>query len=173
MISLDAAVSSSPQILRDFMLKVPNIRLGDILTFNLTLNPMKKQFKDGPEFRSKVQFLESSALNLEISIQKVSKIMDKLSLLSEEYSEQTAKLTFEIKELACYPGLETLEDPKASLVENFTDAMKEIERSRRMMVTHVKDVLVEPLLQYIQTDIVPVKVPPSKYHLYLNGIYGN
>ncbi|KND00518.1 uncharacterized protein SPPG_04828 [Spizellomyces punctatus DAOM BR117] len=118
--------------------------------------PLEEAFGDSPAFHSRLQASETALNDADSSIKKMVAIAEKLSDLTKEYSAKYQQLAEEIQNLAGKDDDPAYEAVGQQLTK-FAQVIKDIERSRLIAASQYKDVFVDPLNQFIASEVQPTK----------------
>lgn len=91
-------------------------------------NSLLIQFADSPPFRAMVKQAERSAQLVELKIKRIAAIVDRLGTVSNEYTMLQTELVSEIG----------IASSGADRTAHLADALVEIEKSRSLMMSHLK-----------------------------------
>ncbi|KAJ3007816.1 Arf-GAP with coiled-coil, ANK repeat and PH domain-containing protein 2 [Thoreauomyces humboldtii] len=144
--------------------------------------PLQDAFGDSPAFRAAVQAQEASLNNVDASIKKMTNIAEKLMDMTKDYSAKYAALAEEFQALGGNEEDPAYEDnryragttlPIDILVTN-ESVLADIERSRMIAASQLKDVFIDPLNAFVAAEIQPAKKAGKEYQhaqdQYLNSI---
>ncbi|KAJ3185348.1 Arf-GAP with coiled-coil, ANK repeat and PH domain-containing protein 2 [Gaertneriomyces sp. JEL0708] len=118
--------------------------------------PLEDAFDDSPAFRLRLQASEGSMNDVDQSIKKMAHIAEKLGEVTKEYSTRYSQLAEEIQTLAGADDDPAYETVGQQLLK-FAQVIKDIERSRAIAASQLKDVFIQPLSVFAAKEIHPAK----------------
>lgn len=110
---------------------------------------------DSPVYRLQVQQTEQSLWQLESSVKQLLKSTKNGVEAAEEYSQKNTLFAQELEQLS---REEADEEVISGTLQRFAGCIKEIEKSRQIMLQQLQSVFMEPLDLLIKRDIANIKV---------------
>ncbi|KAF0389852.1 ArfGap-domain-containing protein [Gigaspora margarita] len=109
--------------------------------------------EDPPYFRKELADCEASVFGLEITIKNFVKLARASAELAQEY---TAKQLQFAEELGVFARQQPDSIIKSVLIK-YASSLQEVERSRRILNSHMHDMFIEPLESFAKNEILPLK----------------
>jgi Arf-GAP/coiled-coil/ANK repeat/PH domain-containing protein len=110
---------------------------------------------DTPDYRVQISRTEQSIWNLESSVKSLLKSTKNGVEAATEYSAKNSLFATELNGLAAEEADELVVQATLS---KFAGCIQEIERSRQIMLSQLRDVFIEPLDNFVKKDVAGVKV---------------
>lgn len=130
----------------------------DFLNNNINMKPIidiSQSALDSPDYRVQIMRTEQSIWNLESTVKSLHKSTKNGVEAAAEYSAKNSLFANELEQLAAE---ESDEPVVLTTLQKFAGCIKEIERSRQIMLSQLRDVFTEPLDNLVKKDIAGVKV---------------
>ncbi|CAG8593611.1 5787_t:CDS:10, partial [Acaulospora morrowiae] len=120
---------------------------------SLTSSRTDRIYEDPPIFRRELTDCESSIFGLEATIKNLVKISRSSVEIAQEYTAKQLQFAEELENFA--------KQQPESIIKNvlmkYASSLQEVERSRRILHSHMYNMFIEPLEAFAKNEIVPLK----------------
>jgi len=116
------------------------------------LNPHLCQ-EDSPKFRKELIDCENSIFGLENSIKNLVKLAKSSVDLASDYTIKQLQFAEELGSFAKQQPESTIK----SILIKYATSLQEVERSRRILNSHINEMFIEPLEAFAKNEILPLK----------------
>ncbi|CAI2176475.1 13628_t:CDS:10 [Funneliformis geosporum] len=109
--------------------------------------------EDPPNFRKEISDCENSVFGLEITIKNFVKLARASVELASEYTAKQLKFAEEFGNFA----KQQPESIIKTVLLKYANSLQEVERSRKILQSHMYDMFIEPLEAFAKNEIIPLK----------------
>ncbi|CAG8582328.1 3281_t:CDS:10 [Funneliformis caledonium] len=109
--------------------------------------------EDPPNFRKELSDCENSVFGLEITIKNFVKLARASAELASEYTAKQLKFAEEFGNFA----KQQPESIIKTVLLKYANSLQEVERSRKILQSHMYDMFIEPLEAFAKNEIIPLK----------------
>ncbi|KAG0212544.1 Arf-GAP with coiled-coil, ANK repeat and PH domain-containing protein 2 [Mortierella sp. GBA30] len=111
--------------------------------------------EDTPNFRKQVNEHEDAVLSLETTVKSLLKLSKASVELAEEYSAKQLQMAEEM--MAVAQSQRGHDFVVTQSIEAFSRAIQDLERNRSMMNTQITQMFIEPMENFLNQEVLPVK----------------
>ncbi|GBC05944.1 hypothetical protein RclHR1_06510011 [Rhizophagus clarus] len=109
--------------------------------------------EDSPDFRKELSECENSIFGLEATIKSLIKLIRSSVELASEYTAKQLQFAEEFGNFAKQQPDSLIK----TILSKYANSLQEIERSRKILQSHMYSMFVEPLEAFVKNGIIPLK----------------
>lgn len=116
---------------------------------------LKNCLADNPAYRQDLASTENALYHLESAIKSLNKLCKVTNDSGRVYNERNIQFADELYKFG--KGTSDEDPILESTLSKFSQTLKEVERSRSLLLSHMNDVLISPLENFLNTEVSEVK----------------